>query len=307
MDLDTLLLQKLLAIRSPSGNEKPMHDFILEWVSANQGNFRAKPRIFSGDVFQDCIAVVFGRPRTAFFAHMDTVGYMVRYGDELIEVGSPEGEDGDILHGEDSRGFCRAVYRQNKEYECRYEAERKLDRGTELTFASEYAEDSKFISSAYLDNRIGIWNLLELAKTMENGILAFSCWEEQHGGSAAVLARFAFEEFKVNQVIVSDVTYVTEGIKHGDGAVISMRDAGIPRRSYVQRVMEIAGRNKIPFQIEVEGGGSSDGNEIQRIPYPIDWCFVGTPCANMHSPREKVLKSDVEAMHALYRYLASDL
>jgi putative aminopeptidase FrvX len=103
------------------------------------------------------------------------------------------------------------------------------------------------------------------------------------------------------------VTYVTEGIKHSNGADISLRDAGIPRRSYVQQVMEIARKNQIPFQIEVEGGGSSDGNEIQRIPYPIDWCFVGTPCADMHSPRETVLKADVEAMHELYKRLAVEL
>jgi putative aminopeptidase FrvX len=307
MHPDTSVLKKLLDIRSPSGSESAMHDFILAWFTENKKSFKTEPKIFDGDGFQDSIAVVFGQPKTAFFAHMDTVGYMVRYGNELIEVGCPDGEDGDKLVGEDSQGLSNCLLKADQKHGWVYDGSRPLERGTELTFLSEYREDSKSISCAYLDNRVGLWNLLELAKSLENGYLAFSCWEEQHGGSAAILARFAFEEYGISQAIISDVTYVTEGIKPGDGAVISLRDAGIPRRSYVQKVINSAKKNKVPFQIEVEGGGSSDGNEIQRIPYPIDWCFVGTPCENMHSPRETVLKSDVEAMHELYKHLAREL
>lgn len=305
--METTLLQKLLTIRSPSGNEQPMHDFILGWLHAEQDSFRAAPKIFEGEGFQDCIAVVFGEPRTAFFAHMDTVGYMVRYGQELIEIGSPEGAEGDILWGEDEKGLGEAILKADSEHEWIYTSGKRFQRGTELAFAPKYSEDGERITSPYLDNRIGIWNLLEMAKTLENGLLAFTCWEEHHGGSAAVMARFGYEQYGITQTVISDVTYVTEGIVPGGGVAISMRDAGIPRRSYVQKVIEIARKSNVPFQLEVEGGGSSDGNEIQRIPYPVDWCFVGAPCENMHSPRETVLKEDVKKMHELYRHLAKGL
>jgi putative aminopeptidase FrvX len=49
----------------------------------------------------------------------------------------------------------------------------------------------------------------------------------------------------------------------------------------------------IPFQLEVEFYGGSDGKEIQNLPYPIDWCFIGPPSDNPHSSLETVHKEDV--------------
>ncbi len=37
----------------------------------------------------------------------------------------------------------------------------------------------------------------------------------------------------------------------------------------------------------MEGAGSSDGREIHFSEHPIDWCFVGTPDSNIHTPVEK--------------------
>ena len=91
------------------------------------------------------------------------------------------------------------------------------------------------------------------------------------------------------------------------GLAISMRDRNIPRRAYVNRIIEIARQRKVDFQLEVEGMGSSDGRELQLSPYPFDWCFVGAPQENPHSPREKVYKHDVQCMIDLYRWLMADL
>jgi len=38
-------------------------------------------------------------------------------------------------------------------------------------------------------------------------------------------------------------------------------------------------------------------------PYPIDWCFIGVPEENPHTPIEKVAISDMESMFKLYQYL----
>ena len=56
---------------------------------------------------------------------------------------------------------------------------------------------------------------------------------------------------------------------------ISLRDSGIPRRSYVNKIVEIARKTNIPYQLEVEDAGGSDGNGLQKSDYPWDWCFVG--------------------------------
>ena len=100
---------------------------------------------------------------------------------------------------------------------------------------------------------------------------------------------------------------MTSGVKHKDGVAISRRDSGLPRRSYVDRIIKLAKKSKVPFQIEVESSGGSDGNQLQKSPYPFDWCFIGAPEDNVHSPDEKVHKKDIKSMTDLYKYLMKHL
>ena len=98
------LLQTLCAIHAPSGNEGHMKSFLLDYIQKEQGNWKAKPEIITGDSIQDCIILKFGKPRSAIFAHMDSIGFTVRYGKELIKIGGPKTNDGIQLVGEDSKG-----------------------------------------------------------------------------------------------------------------------------------------------------------------------------------------------------------
>ena len=86
-----------------------------------------------------------------------------------------------------------------------------------------------------------------------------------------------------------------------------MRDSGLPRRSYINKIIKLAKKSEVPFQLEVENAGGSDGNALQRSPYPIDWCFIGAPEDNVHSPDEKVHKKDIASMLNLYKYLMKNL
>ncbi|MBC7487034.1 MAG: aminopeptidase, partial [Cytophagaceae bacterium] len=101
--------------------------------------------------------------------------------------------------------------------------------------------------------------------------------------------------------------WVTEGVEHGKGVAISMRDRLIPRKTWINTLISLAKESGIPFQLEVEGIGSSDARELQSSPYPFDWCFVGAPESGVHSPREKVYKADIESMIALYGYFMEKL
>ena len=107
----------------------------------------------------------------------------------------------------------------------------------------------------------------------------------------------------MSQAIISDITWVTEGVPHGKGVAISLRDSLIPRKSYVDRIIAIAKKSKIPFQLEVEGSGGSDAKELQMAEFPWDWCFIGAPEDHVHTPDEKVYKKDIEAMVKLYTLL----
>lgn len=301
------LLKELCAIQAPAGNEVALKEYILKHIDKYSKRWKVKPEIFHGEGFQDCIVLAFGKPRTAIFAHMDSIGFTVRYGNQLVKIGGPQTQSGMKLVGHDSKGQVTCKLEVNEEGKLFYDYKRELDRGTMLTFKPEWRETRDYVQCCYMDNRLGVWNALKVAETLENGIIAFSCWEEHGGGSVEYLGRFIYEKFGVMQALISDITWVTDGVFHGKGAAISLRDSGLPRRSYVNRITEIAKKSKVPFQIEVEATGGSDGNALQRSPYPWDWCFIGAPESFVHSPDEKVHKKDIDSMLKLYQALMKKL
>ena len=304
-------LQQLCEIHAPAGSEFKMKEFLLEYIDKNKKNWKAQPQLIFGDDFQDNIMLIFGKPTTAIFAHMDSVGYTVGYDNNLIKIGGPSAKKGAKLVGKDSQGEIDCIL-QSQEDEHQFlsyavKFNRTIDRGTTLTYKPDFREDEDFVQCCYMDNRLGMWNALKVAETLENGAIVFSSWEEHGGGSVGYLAKYLFEELNVKQALISDITWVTEGVQHGKGVAVSMRDSGIPRRTYLNKIIDLANKSKVPYQLEVESAGGSDGNALQRSPYPFDWCFIGAPEDNVHSPDEKVSKKDIEAMVSLYQYLMMHL
>jgi putative aminopeptidase FrvX len=302
------LLHSLCRLPAPAGNEAALTKFVLDYVRQQQAAWLHQPRIIADERFQDCILLVFGKPRTAVFAHLDSIGFTVRYGRQLVRIGGPQAEAGYRLVGKDSQGEVDCTLTVDEETgELGYAFHRDIDRGTELTFYCDFRETATTVQSCYLDNRLGVWNALRLCETLEHGIIAFSCWEEHGGGSVAYLAKYIYETYGVRQALISDITWVTEGVHAGQGCAISLRDSLIPRRAYVNRIRAIAADSGIPHQLEVEGSGGSDAKELQHAAAPWDWCFVGAPEDHVHSPDELVDKRDITSMLALYQVLMQKL
>lgn len=301
------LLKELCEVHAPSGYELPMKQFLLHYIKKEKKKWKATPEIYEGEQFQDCLILKFGKPRTAIFAHMDSVGFSVRYFNQLLPIGSPDAELGTWLVGEDSNGPIECELEYDKDNRAFYKFGRAIDRGTSLTYKINFRNTKNFIQTPYLDNRLGIYNALKVAEKLKDGVIVFSCWEEHGGGAVSYLTKFMYEKWNVRQALISDITWATDGVELGKGVAISLRDRNIPRRSFVKRIIEIAQARKVNFQLEVEGSGSSDGGEIQRSPFPIDWCFVGAPSSDPHTPHEKVHKDDIDSMIKLYSYLMKDL
>jgi putative aminopeptidase FrvX len=301
------LLKQLCEVHAPSGNEGPMKDFLLRYIQKEKKKWKVMPEIFQGEEFQDCIVLKFGKPRTAIFAHMDSIGFTVRYQNQLLPIGSPDPDLGTVLVGEDSHGHIECILDFDKDNHAFYKFGRQIDRGTELTYKVNFRNGKQYVESAYLDNRLGIYNALMVAETLKDGVIVFSCWEEHGGGAVPYLAKFIYKTWGVRQALISDITWVSDGVEHGKGVAISMRDRNIPRRAYVNKIIDVAKKRKVSFQLEVEGMGSSDGRELQTSPYPFDWCFVGAPEQFAHTPNEKVHKDDIESMILLYQWLMKDL
>jgi len=303
------LLKQLCNIHSPSGEEFRVKDFLLQYINDHKADWFSQPEIYHGGEFQDSLLLVFGRPRTAIYAHMDNIGYTVKYNGEIIKIGGSLYESNIALVGEDSIGEIECVSQldENTDAVLKYIASREIERGTSLRYKMDFRETNQFVTSCYLDNRLGIYASLKVAETLENGAIVFTCNEEHGGGNAQKLAGFLWDKFKVRQALIADITWVTEGVEHGKGVAISLRDSSIPRRLYVNKIIEIAKRSGIPYQIEVEASGGSDGAMIQKSSLPIDWCFVGAAEDNVHSPNETVHKADIISMIDLYKELMENL
>jgi putative aminopeptidase FrvX len=305
--LDSSLLRQLCEVQATSGHEVAMKSFLLNYLKKNSKNWKAKPEIIHGEALQDCIILKFGKPRTAIFAHMDTVGFTVRYFNQLLPVGSPDAEPGTKLVGHDSLGLIECELEFSKENHAFYKFGRSIDRGAQLSYKIDFRESKQYIQTPYLDDRLGIYNALKVAETLKDGVIIFSCWEEHGGGSVPYLADYVYKKWRVRQALISDITWVSDGVEHGKGVAISLRDRNIARRSFVDKVIAIAEKNKIDYQLEVEGSGSSDGGELQKTALPFDWCFVGAPEEGAHTPNEKVHKHDIATMIELYQCLMKEL
>lgn len=305
------LLKELINVRGTSGDEGEIRDFILNYVEKHKNTWKSEVKVFSGEGFQDAIVLVFGKPKTAIFAHIDTIGFTVGYGDELMKIGGPKTIDGMKLVGKDSQGEIETelmiIESEDGSNQLRYVFDREIDRGTPLSFQPNFNLNDQYVQTPYLDNRLGVLNALTVAEDLENGAIVFSTYEEHGGGSVGFLGRFLYDKYNLHQALISDITWITDGVHHDGGVAISMRDKAIPRRSYLNRIIAIAEKHNIKYQLEVESAGGSDGSMLQNGELSFDWCFVGAPEDNVHSPKEKVFLSDIEAMIQIYKVLMKEM
>jgi len=300
------LLRDLLVQFGVSGDEGPTTKFILQYIYNQKKNWGFQPEIFAGDEFHDCILLKFGSPTTAVFAHIDTIGFMSRYENQLVAVGGPEIQEGTLLEGQDSLGqiSCRIL---GDEDNLRHDFGRAIERGTRLAFAQDIRIDDEFIQAAYLDNRLGVYSALKVCENLEHGWVVFSTYEEHGGGSMPYLLSFIQQNHPIKNALISDITWVTDGVFPKEGVVISIRDKFIPRKKFIDKVVGLAKESGIPFQLEVEAYGGSDGREVQFSPFAIDWVFVGAAEENVHTPNEKVAISDLDSMIQMHQYLMKHL
>jgi len=285
-----------------------MKEFILSWLKSNINEWKVKPEILEDFGLQHAVVLVVGKPRTAIFAHIDSTGFTVRYKNEIIEIGSPNFKNGNLLIGYHKNKIFETKLKYNKNNKkifCNYKE--TLPAGITLTYKPDFKITDTEIISPYLDNRLGVWIVLNIAKNLENGIIVFSCNEEHGGGNVEKIAKIIYEKYFIRQALIADITWATEGIFPGKGVVVSLRDKYIPQKIFVDKICKILNNKNIIFQSEVESSGSSDGGYLQKSAYPIDWCFVGIPEKNNHSNQEKVSVNDVKAMLTTYELLMNEL
>lgn len=305
------LLKKLTSIRGASSDETTIKKFLIKYIIENQYHWKTKPTILDNSELHDNLILVFGKPRTVIYAHIDTIGFSVSYENQLVKIGGPDIIDGTPLVGKDSKGNIETelmIIEQENErpiIKCIYD--REIDRGTILTYKPNFRETETTIQSPYLDNRLGVWTALKIAETLKDGVIVFSTYEEHGGNSIGYISNLLYKKFKINQALICDITWVTDHVLPGKGVVISLRDSMLPRKSFLDKIIKLAKKSGVEYQLEVESAGGSDGSSLQKSELLIDWCFIGAGEDNVHTCNEIVSKYDIICMVEMYRYLMKKL
>lgn len=300
------LLEKLCQIHAPSSEEFRVRDFIIDYVNNERHHWVQQPKICYGKGYQDCLLLVFGTPEKAVMAHMDSIGFTAGHGNQLIPVGSPAHNHDSTIRNID--GEKLRVYFDNIDKNWYIKNDYQITPGTTWTWQPDFSIENEVVISPFLDNRLGIYTLLKIAPKLKNTILAFSTYEEMsHGGKASMLARKMYKKWKIDQILVADITWVTPFVQMGSGVAISLRDVAIPRKKFTDQILHLARQSGIPFQLEIEKAGGSDGTLISASDYPVDWIFIGAPEINPHGNTEKVHVNDIQSMIDMYAYLCKHL
>lgn len=157
------------------------------------------------------------------------------------------------------------------------------------------------VTAKSLDDRVGVAILIETMRQLQNTPhevhFVFSTQEEV-GVRGATAAAFGIDPEIGLAVDVTGVGDTPKGLKMevglGKGPAIKVRDAGMlsdPR--VVNWMVRAAKKSKIPFQLEVLEGGSTDARAVQLTRAGVPAGCLSIPCRYIHSPSEMVDLNDV--------------
>jgi putative aminopeptidase FrvX len=302
--IDEELLARLMTTEATSGDEDRLAGFLADDIAANVPGTLAQ-RI------GNTLIVSKGRPRVAVFAHIDSVGFTLGYDNELIPIGGPDPENGTPIRCTVEGTVYRAKIKVGGSRR-KHDSEFSLVNGegppgTAWVYDTPPELTGSRLTGAYLDNRFGTYTGLHLLRETEDILVAFTAAEEISGRGAADAGRWIYEHTSIRQALIADITWATAHVVPGQGPAVSLRDAFVSRSTYFNRVRRIAERSGVPFQIEIQSGGSSDGGTLERAGFGIDWVFVGAAENGYHSGNEFLARDDAQNMLRLYTELVGEL
>ena len=284
---------------TPSGDEDVLIDWLSQWIAERAPAVRLT-RLGAS------LVAVRGEPKTGVFAHTDTTGYTLGYGNRLVPIGGPHAKSGDKFWMVGDRSIV-GVAEHDRKPDTWLLKDAEGEPGSRWTYASKPRIVGGEAHAPYLDNRGGVWAALVTLLRAENVAVAFTSGEEHNSVGATVCARYLYDRLGIEQALISDLTWDTEDVHIGKGVTISLRDHNVPRQRYLDRILDLAARSGKPFQLEIESAGGSDASGIQRSGCPMDWLFVGAPERNPHTACESVAIADLRSMADMLTYLVERL
>lgn len=191
------------------------------------------------------------------------------------------------------------------------EAMEKVNIGSFGVFYPIFSESFDRIIAPSLDDRVGCAILVEVAKNLKKKNLKFDTFlvftvQEEVGVKGARTSTF---EISPEYGIAVDVTTAGDytepkinAIELGKGPAIKVMDGGmITNIELRERLIKMAKKESIPYQLEVITGGTTDAFAMQITKDGVKTAAVSVPTRYVHTQGEVVDKNDIKNVAVLLK------
>ncbi len=310
------LLKKLTQTYSPSGSEKKISDVIKKEVLP-----------FADEVYEDNLGNLIARKKgngkkILLSAHMDEIGLLVNYIEDngflrFSQIGGvmpycalyqsvvfENGAKGIVAYEEkvnlkkefDLSKMYIDIGAKNLE-----EAKKMVSIGDSAVFCGEFYNNGDIVTSKAMDNRVGVYVLIEVIKGIKNSkndlYFVFSTQEELGCRGARAAANSICPDVAL-AVDVTDTGDTPEcnrmAVKLGEGPCIKYMDNSIITHKTVNdAIKKCADISSVKLQSEVLTFGGTDAGAIHTTGAGVMTGAISIPTRYIHTPRETVNFSDV--------------
>lgn len=289
------------------------------------------------DVMGNVIGRVAGKngPKVALAAHMDEIGFIVRYIDDsgFIRLQPVGGFDPRTLvaqrvavHTRNDGALVGTLMPGVKPIHLMGPNDKKdldlndffvdlgmsaeavkgkVQIGDMVTMRREFEEIGDMVISKSLDDRIGCYVMLEAVRAagaVDAEVYPIATVQEEVGLRGATTAAYGVQPdicIALDTTIAADIPGMPADAsvtKLGAGAAIKVFDSSqLPNRKLIAHLQEIAEANDIPFQLEILPRGGTDAGAFQRAAEGIVTCTISIPSRYVHTTNEMCSKSDIQA------------
>ncbi len=310
------LIKQLSEVYGPSGREEQVSSLI-----------EIKARKIADEVFKDSlgnlIVIKKGKSegkRIMVAAHMDEIGLIITHIDDngFLRFSGVGIKLPYVLLGKRfmfPQGICATVAVEKPEdlkklqytkmyldigAKNREEAEQKIRIGDIGVFEGALVETGGRLSGKALDDRVGCAVLLEVLSELQtdNEICFVFTVQEELGLRGARTAAFRLNP---DYALAVDVTSVgdtpeanTMSVSLGKGPTVKIKDASIICHPKVkEKMITVAEKNNIPYQLEVLVRGGTDAGSIYLTREGIPAGVMSIPCRYIHTAAEMVDINDI--------------
>ncbi|WP_022797051.1 aminopeptidase [Bavariicoccus seileri] len=273
-----------------------------------------------------------------FAAHMDEVGFMVRYISDigfafLIPIGSVEEraksmqlvrvttKQGEKIEGllnslKDSEGKVNQIY-VDFGFDSREEVEKSgIDVGDMVCFATNFRllKSENIVAGKAMDDRVGCYSLIKAMQSLVNvdldvNIVAAFTSSEEVGTRGGKL---------VSKIVSPDLFFAIDVAKNpeldrgyrntrrlGRGVMLEFFDKTmVPNPRLLGYIMEIAKDSGIEYQKDMFKGGGTDAGSAHMENGGIISSVLGLPLRYCHDPYSLANMNDVKSMQKLIKEIA---